>query len=309
MNNPPLISVIIPNYCHAKFLDQRIMTVLGQTYKNLEVIILDDASPDDGASKAVIEKYRNNPYVCHIVYNEHNSGSTFKQWYKGLQLAKGEFCWIAESDDYCELDFLEKLLSSISNYPNVVFSTCSTQGVDERGNYLQRSPFQEKSELLYRGGDFIHDKMMCGNGIWNASSTIFKLESAKEIDQQYMNFEVVGDRLFWIKLAEKGNVVSYNGFLNYCRLHNNRTSTIKTLKGITSKEDFRVVRYLEKKGYVRFIERLIIRDKYLGDIDNTQFESEAIRKELTKLWTFNGLVPRRLMRLLLYFFYKLSLLG
>ena len=106
----PLVSVIIPNYCHAKYLDQRIQSVLNQTYPNFEVIILDDCSPDDGASRAVIEKYRFDPHVTHIIYNETNSGSTFKQWNKGFSLAEGELVWIAESDDFCEDMLLEKCI-------------------------------------------------------------------------------------------------------------------------------------------------------------------------------------------------------
>jgi len=59
----PRVSVIIPNYNHAKYLDQRIQSVLNQTYQDFEVIILDDCSPDNGASRAVIERYRSNPHV------------------------------------------------------------------------------------------------------------------------------------------------------------------------------------------------------------------------------------------------------
>ena len=101
----PLVSVIIPNYNHAVYLDERIKSVLNQTYQNFELIILDDCSPDNGASMAIIEKYRNNPHISHIVYNDVNSGSTFKQWHKGLELAKGDLIWIAESDDNCEKSF------------------------------------------------------------------------------------------------------------------------------------------------------------------------------------------------------------
>src|SRR5690606_9831849 len=104
----PEVSVIIPNYNHARYLNQRIDSVLRQTFTDFEVIILDDCSKDD--SREVIEKYRGNKKITHIVYNAQNSGSTFGQWKKGIALAKGRFIWIAESDDWCEETFLERLL-------------------------------------------------------------------------------------------------------------------------------------------------------------------------------------------------------
>jgi len=62
------VSVIVPNYNHAAFLQQRLDTVLNQTYPFIEVIILDDASTDE--SHTIIEAYRIRPQVAHIVYNE-----------------------------------------------------------------------------------------------------------------------------------------------------------------------------------------------------------------------------------------------
>lgn len=69
-------SVIIPNYNHAPYLHERIDSVLNQTFKDFEVILLDDKSQDD--SCCILRSYENNPHVSHIVLNEQNSGSTFK---------------------------------------------------------------------------------------------------------------------------------------------------------------------------------------------------------------------------------------
>ena len=69
MNNL-LVSVIIPNFNHARYLDERIQSVLKQTYQNFEVIILDDKSTDN--SLEVINKYKDNPHIAKIVVNEKN---------------------------------------------------------------------------------------------------------------------------------------------------------------------------------------------------------------------------------------------
>lgn len=98
-----LVSIIIPNYNHAAFLQQRLNSVFQQTYQNFEVILLDDASTD--ASVAILNEYKDHPKVSHLVINERNSGSPFKQWQKGIALAKGEYVWIAESDDINAMNF------------------------------------------------------------------------------------------------------------------------------------------------------------------------------------------------------------
>ena len=72
---------------------------------------------------------------CHIiiVYNDVNSGSTFKQWYKGLELATGELVWIAESDDACDNNFLDVLVRGyVEN--NAVVAFCRSCIYDSNGN-------------------------------------------------------------------------------------------------------------------------------------------------------------------------------
>lgn len=111
----PLVSVVVPNYNYARYLDARLTSILNQTFQDFELILLDDASTDD--SLEILDKYKNNPHVSHIVVNERNTGSPFKQWMKGILLAKGEWIWIAEADDLCESTFLETCLEQVKNTP------------------------------------------------------------------------------------------------------------------------------------------------------------------------------------------------
>ena len=83
----PLVSIIVPNYNHAKYLPARMDSILNQSFQDFEVIILDDCSTDN--SRTVIESYRDCEKVTNIVYNEVNSGSPFIQWNKGVNLARG----------------------------------------------------------------------------------------------------------------------------------------------------------------------------------------------------------------------------
>src|SRR5262249_50761135 len=106
----PRVTCIIPNYNHARFLPQRIDSVLAQTYENLEILILDDCSTDD--SRAVIEDYaRAHPSRIRYDFNTKNSGGVFHQWRKGITAAGGELIWICESDDFCEPGFLERCIA------------------------------------------------------------------------------------------------------------------------------------------------------------------------------------------------------
>jgi len=105
----PKVSVIVPNYNHAPYLRQRIESILNQTYQDFEVILLDDCSTDN--SRDILNNYRNQSKVSHCIFNAVNGKSAFQQWQKGVQLAKGEYIWIAESDDWAEPEFLEVFFS------------------------------------------------------------------------------------------------------------------------------------------------------------------------------------------------------
>jgi glycosyltransferase involved in cell wall biosynthesis len=102
----PKVSVIVPNYNHSQFLSERLDSIINQTYKDFELIILDDASTDNSID--VINQYLNKyPELIRFQPSTNNSGSPFVQWDNGIKLAKGEFVWIAESDDVAPTKLFE----------------------------------------------------------------------------------------------------------------------------------------------------------------------------------------------------------
>lgn len=278
----PLVSVIIPNYNHAKYLDQRIKSVLDQDYPVFEVIILDDCSRDN--SRSIIEKYRDNKHVSHIVLNETNSGSTFIQWHKGFSLAKGELIWIAESDDYCERDFLSNLVSDLSGVKNCILCFSSSKYVDADGNYLGTFNPYSGGLRVFDGKEFIKKELTRGCAIWNASAVIFKKDLAISISKEYMDYKMCGDHLFWIKMAECGWIVHDTRILNSFRQHNNKVSPVRILDGTFFREEHRVFDYLKMKGYLSTIQSIITKDYYYNKINNTTFNSAEIKEELVDLW-------------------------
>lgn len=279
MNNS-LVSVIIPNYNHAKYLDQRIQSVLSQTYQNFEVIILDDKSTDNSCE--VIEKYRGNSHVSHIVYNSENSGSTFRQWHKGFELAKGELIWIAESDDACEITMLEQLVSCFSD--DVVLAYVSSKYMDSAGQLNSACVSSTNDIFAFKGCDYIKEKLYAWNSIQNASSVLFKRSIAVSLPHDYMSFKASGDYLFWVYMSERGDVVWIDRCLNYFRKHDNEVSPKRLRDGCTFFEDALVYKYLVHNGYLSIRQRIQARSWYMERIDKVSFLTEDIRQKVQKCW-------------------------
>ena len=234
----PLVSVIIPNYNHGHYLDQRIQSVLNQTFQDFELIILDDRSTDN--SREIIERYRDHPRVTSIVYNETNGGSVFKQWKKGVEIARGKYIWMAESDDYCESSFLQYVVPGLEKNENCLVAYCQALSIDSHDNVLWQSSYG-KLEDVVRGSDFIvhHLTVICG--IFNASMAIFRREAFAKVDEEFLSFRFSGDWYFWIELCRKGDVFVCGRVLNYFRNHSGDVTTRAVKTGQNFTEAMRIL--------------------------------------------------------------------
>ena len=262
----PTISVIIPNYNHAPYLKERIDSVLNQTYQDFEVIILDDKSTDN--SKDVIEQYRNHPKISHIIYNEINSGSTFKQWEKGIELATGEWIWIAESDDWCEYSLLENLTATFNNSPKIGLSYCMSvfYNIDENTQSAQNSTSHVQE--LIKSDEFILNKLFPFNTVINASAVIFKKDLYYKVSKEYTHYKLAGDWFFWAEISQHCDVAVCGKYLNYFRQHDIKVSMNTKKRGLNYPEEIHVLKRFQEKKYIneqQFQEALIkhyLRFKY-----------------------------------------------
>ncbi len=221
-----MVSVIIPNYNHALFLQQRIETVLNQTYQNFEVIILDDCSTDN--SRDIIEEYRNHEKVSQVIYNTKNSGSTFKQWNKGVDLANGKYIWIAESDDVAEVSFLETLVKKLDDNPNANISFCQSYRLSANGeitgdwkNWADDIDKEQKfgADFYLDGKQFIEQFLVYKNVLPNASAVLFKKNVFENAGKANEHIKYCSDWFLWLKMLTTG-MISYTATsLNYFRYH------------------------------------------------------------------------------------------
>jgi glycosyltransferase involved in cell wall biosynthesis len=241
------VSVLIPNYNHAQFLEERIESVLKQTYQNIEVIILDDLSTDD--SKTVIEKYRNNPKVTKIVYNETNSGSTFKQWQKGFSLATGDLIWIAESDDWCESIFLEVLVTGMQTRPGCILAYTQTYCVDVDNNIWWVTKGHKLGEYV-DGITYVKNYLLKGCTIVNASMAIFKKDVLLNMPDSFTDFKFFGDWLFWIETARQGEVFISGRILNFFRRNDKAVSEKGHATGLNFIENLKIISCLKNYGII-----------------------------------------------------------
>ena len=281
----PKISVILPNYNHAPYVRERIDSILNQTYQDFELILLDDCSTDN--SREILSEYINHPKVSHCVFNKQNSGSTFQQWDKGIELAKGEFIWIAESDDWAETDFLETLITAEVNYPDAGLLYSSSTLIDSDGNCTYDNAANNSGETtFYRGKVFIEQKMLTSNPIWNASMMIFRKSLLSHIENnEYRQMRYSGDWLLYVQLLVNTNVLEIKQTLNHYRIHAANVSNQAKQLGKYYTEGFRVFTYISTIDGINISQSVLMKwaKLYLKDTKRYSFPTE-IKKEIWNLF-------------------------
>lgn len=290
----PTVSVIIPNYNHAPYLKERIDSVLNQTYQDFEVIILDDCSPDN--SVEVIEQYRSNPHVSHILINEQNTRNTFIQWERGISMAKGRYIWIAESDDVAEPQLLETLIGQLEQHPDASVAFCHSRLIDADGALLSeqntKNPAQP-GQITIDGSCTFLRHLLIFNYIYNASMAVFRRDVYDRANPDYKQFRYCGDWHFWASVCAAGRVIEVYDMLSRFRQHQ-RKVTEDSKKDVFHvwNDEMKTIRYIASLCKLTTLEQRCLKgrlSKRLRRADMTEEERQQLRNEYPTLCSGNTL--------------------
>lgn len=280
----PLVSVIIPNYNYARFLPQRINSVLSQTYREIELIILDDCSTD--GSRDIIDSYRNEERVKHVVFNGQNNGSTFRQWNKGFGLAAGNFIWVAECDDYAEPDFLEKIMAVMCRDEDIKIGFSNSYWETPDGTFINKDYTIKERLKVYDGRSFVRRHLLKENFIYNASMAVFRRDALPWVDAEAYQFRSCGDKLFWSSIAETGKVAFVCEPLNHFRIHAGKVTSGSLADGTLFREEHLFFLKNIQKRYITWRNRWEVVSYFVRYVRRSRnlFLSDAVYEDCLCLW-------------------------
>jgi len=226
------VSVIVPNYNYSKYIKSRLESIEIQTYPIYELIFLDDASTDESL-KELRTFQEKSQLKIQVVINHKNSGSVFKQWLKGIELAKGDYIWIAEADDLSEPTFLESVMKGFDD-KEVILSYSLSKIIDSKNkiihkHYLHATDDIDQKRWLHdyirQGKDEITDTFVIKNTIPNVSSAVFKKIDLSSISEKLCMFKVAGDWYLYYHLLKQGKIAYCASPLNLYRRHSHSVSS------------------------------------------------------------------------------------
>jgi glycosyltransferase involved in cell wall biosynthesis len=277
----PKVSVIIPNYNHAPYLQQRIQSVLDQTFQDFDLIYLDDASTDN--SNAVFAEFEPHQRII-AIYNYRNSGSPFKQWNKGVRATEGEYIWIAESDDVAHPDFLANLVPILDCNPHVGLVYSQSCQIDRNNVVIAEtlrywaedlSPDRWNRDFITGGMTECQKYLIFKNTIPNASAVLIRRSIYEVIGGAEESLFLTGDWMTWIRMLLRSDMAFCAQVLNSFRTHRSSVSSQSILNGTQTYESLLIRQTLEQFAVIPPEIIAKIKEELIGDWIGLIFNSKS----------------------------------
>ena len=218
MDNTPLLSVLMPVFNSERFVAEAIESILNQSFKDFEFLILDDASTDK--SIEIIKDFKNKDSRIKVFQNEKNLG-VVESRNKLINLSKGKYIAWLDSDDIALPNRFEEEIKFLEEHPEIGMVGAYPEIIDENGKKLgiwlfEIDPKKLKIEL------FFHSPFL--------SSSVMIRRSSLPIELYDPRFQVAEDFDLYSKIAEKSDIANIPKFLVKYRINSKGLSKSNTGK-------------------------------------------------------------------------------
>jgi len=224
----PLVSIIIPVYNTSKYLDRCLLSVTLQTYRNIEIILVDDGSTDN--SGTICDQWAQKDERIKVIHQKNKGISAVRN--EGLRSVTGELVTTIDSDDYFYLNAIEYLQKAIEETSSDVASYKLRFTFNQK---LPKKIVSSKNKLKYfiKEGEDIHKEIFLSMDyqtfFWNK---MYKTEVIRNIfqDEELRCFEDIESLPRFLKVCKKG-VFLKNTLINYMIRHNSLSHDTSDVKG------------------------------------------------------------------------------
>lgn len=258
----PLISIIVPIYKVENYLRKCIETIMNQTYKNIEIILVDDGSPDNSAQ--ICDEYAQQDNRIVVIHQKNGGLSNARN--SGLNIAKGEYIGFVDGDDYIENDMYETLYNAIKEN-NAQMAICDFYIVNEKQEEI---PNEIKTEMkedikIFNKKEAMEEMLIDKNIRGYVWTKLFKKDCFKNLRfPEGKNYE---DIAISIKCFEKTEQIVYINKQKYYYLQRaNSIDHVKSEKNLSDALDVSYERYkyvkenypeLKENNIYAFIHRIL----------------------------------------------------
>ena len=232
----PLVSVVIPTKNSEKYLEITINSVLNQTYKNIELIIIDGCSSDKTIE--IVKKYKS--HISKFICEE--DGGMYEAVNKGMFSAKGDiFCYI-NSDDLLDSNAIQKVVLNFNIQPSVDLIYGSIGYIDESGHVLSIKRYPKFD---------LHKFINSSYSMIGQPASFWRADLFKNLNGFDSSLKMASDFDFYIRAGMIGNIIRINEIMAHHRIHKESlTSTLGNLSNIE----------------VQFIRKKFIKNNYYNKI-------------------------------------------
>ncbi len=250
MNNKSnLISIIVPAYNAEKSIQKTLESIAGQTYKNIEIIVINDASKDK--TLEVLQQFAAADSRFIVINLEKNQGVHEARMH-GLRASKGQWIGFVDADDYVHSDMYQVMLSNVLEN-NADIALCSVRRVNEQGKLISFLPQFRKNQVL--------DTSLLEN------LTQFKLGLAYLWNRLYSRKIIIGvaeQKFPWRQNLNEDMIINIGCFIKAKRVYLNKGAFYNYVKNISSA----TATVNKEKAYLEHFRAFALAMHFYGNVSN-----------------------------------------